>query len=225
MLIPDNIIKDRLKNVYFIWGTGKTTIANRLREKHGYYVYDVDESRNRQMLLARPEYQPHMCRDYVKEYGVRSFWELPKEVIGEREKHFLEEVTPMIIAELMELSRQYEVIVCEEDLDYEALMPVASHAVHLQNCGSKFDWFNRPDYIDSINAIKARVDITEEEKNAIIHNAYDAVGGNRMPEDVCELPEWVNRLGVKNIVWNDSITVEQTVTEVEEYFWGKDISE
>ena len=224
MLIPDNIIKDRLKNVYFIWGTGKTTIANRLREKHGYYVYDVDESRNRQMLLARPEYQPHMCRDYVKEYGVRSFWELPKEVIGEREKHFLEEVTPMIIAELMELSRQYEVIVCEGDLDYEALMPVASHAVHLQNCGSKFDWFNRPDHIDSINAIKVRVDITEEEKNAIIHNAYDAVGGNRAPKDVCELPEWVSRLGVKNIVWNDSVTVEQTATEVEEYFW-KDISE
>lgn len=162
MLIPDNIIKDRLKNVYFIWGTGKTTIANRLREKHGYYVYDVDESRNRQMLLARPEYQPHMCRDYVKEYGVRSFWELPKEVIGEREKHFLEEVTPMIIAELMELSRQYEVIVCEGDLD------------------------------------------------------YDAVGGNRAPKDVCELPEWVSRLGVKNIVWNDSVTVEKTATEVEE---------
>ncbi len=218
MLIPDNVIKDRLKNVYFIWGTGKTTIANKLREKYGYFVYDVDESRNRQLLLAEPEYQPHMCRDYIKEYGVKSFWELPKEVIGEREGHFIREVTPMIIAELMELSRQYEVIICEGDIDYETVMPVASHVVHLQNCGSKFDWFDRPDHIGSINAIKARTDITEEEKEKIIHNAYGAVSGDNAISGESKLPEWVVRLGVKNIVWNDSITVEQTVVDVEEYF-------
>ena len=29
------------RNVYFLWGRGKTTIANELHRKYGYYVYDV----------------------------------------------------------------------------------------------------------------------------------------------------------------------------------------
>ena len=33
MRIADAVIKNKLKNVYFLWGRGKTTIANRLREK------------------------------------------------------------------------------------------------------------------------------------------------------------------------------------------------
>ena len=33
MDIADNAIKNRLKNVYFIWGRGKTTIAKKLQEK------------------------------------------------------------------------------------------------------------------------------------------------------------------------------------------------
>lgn len=38
MLIADNILRDRLKNVYFIWGSGKTTAANSLHEKYGFYI-------------------------------------------------------------------------------------------------------------------------------------------------------------------------------------------
>lgn len=124
----------------------------------------------------------------------------------------------MIIAELIELSKQHEVIICEGDIDYEAVMQIVSHAVHLQNCGSRFDWFDRPDYIDSLNAVKARTDITEEEKEKIIHNAYDAVSGDNAISEENKLPEWVGRLGVKNIVWDDSVTVEQTVADVIDYF-------
>ena len=36
MFIVDSIIREKLKNVYFIWGSGKTTIANRLNEKYGF---------------------------------------------------------------------------------------------------------------------------------------------------------------------------------------------
>ena len=97
MNIPNSIIKNRLKNVYFIWGRGKTTIANRLKEIYGFYIYSTDESRNRQMKLANPIDQPYMCRDFEKEYGVKSFWELSKEVIAEREKHFVAEMTPITV--------------------------------------------------------------------------------------------------------------------------------
>ena len=94
MVIADSIIKNKLKNVYFIWERGKTTIANQLREKYGFYIYSTDKSRERQVKLANPIDQPYMCSNFQKEYGVKSFWELPKKVIAEREKHFVEEMTP-----------------------------------------------------------------------------------------------------------------------------------
>lgn len=108
MNIADNIIKNKLKNVYFIWGRGKTTVADILRKKYGCCVFGTDEARDRNMAYACPEYQPYMCRDFVKGYGVSSFWELPKDVIQYREKHFLQEVTPMIVADLIALSAQHK---------------------------------------------------------------------------------------------------------------------
>lgn len=89
MNIADNIIRSKLKNVYFIWGRGKTTVANILRDKYGCFVFNTDEARDRSMAYASPEYHPFMCRDFVKEYGVNSFLELPNEVIKDREDHIV----------------------------------------------------------------------------------------------------------------------------------------
>ena len=92
MYIPDNIIRKRIENVYFIWGRGKTTIAKKLHEKHGFYIYSTDDSRASHVKAADANNQPYMCRDIrgiMKEYGVKDFWALPKEVIQEREDHFV----------------------------------------------------------------------------------------------------------------------------------------
>lgn len=213
MHIADSIIKQKLRNVYFIWGRGKTTIANHLQKKYGFYIYRTDDSRNWHMRNANSIDQPYMCRNFVKEYGVKSFWELPSEVIAEREQHFVAEMTPMIIADLMALSSQHEIIICEGDIDYEAVAPVATHAVHLCNSGSTFDWFNRPDHIDAIHAIEARIDLSEEEKADLIRHAYEIVA-----TESGVIPEWVTRLGIKNISWNDTTTIEQTTLEVANYF-------
>lgn len=213
MYISDNIMRRALANVYFIWGRGKTTIANRLREKHGFYVYSIDDARDIHMADAEPEYQPYMCRDYVREYGVKSFWELPKEVIADREKHFLQEITPMIIVDLVALSRKHKVIICEGDIDYCAVSPIAAHTVHLRNCGTKFDWFKRPDHSEMFGEIRDRVDLSEEEKNAVIRNAYASVA-----EDESALPQWVVDLNIKNIDWDDNTGIECTLGEVEKYF-------
>ena len=46
MIFQDNVIKEYLKNVYFVTGTpcgGKTTISRELAKRHGLLVYDVDE--------------------------------------------------------------------------------------------------------------------------------------------------------------------------------------
>lgn len=139
MSIADNVLRDKLRNVYFIWGRGKTTIARALQERYGFYVYSTDDSRNWHMRKADPVHQPYMCRDYVREYGVKSFWALPAEVIADRERHFLAEVTPMIISDLLILAAQHEIVLCEGDIDYEMMIPVASHMVHLCNLGTSFD--------------------------------------------------------------------------------------
>ena len=62
MYISDNIIRNRLKNVYFIWGRGKTTVSNRLRDKYSFYVYRTDDGRDRLRKAADPLYQPYMSR-------------------------------------------------------------------------------------------------------------------------------------------------------------------
>lgn len=88
MNIADNVIKRKIKNVYFIWGRGKTTISKELVKKHDIFIYSTDDSRSWHLKNASPQYQPNICRDFEKEYAVSSFWELPKEVIAECERHF-----------------------------------------------------------------------------------------------------------------------------------------
>lgn len=213
MYISDGIIREKLKNVYFIWGRGKTTIANRLSEKYGFYVYSTDESRDRQMLVANPVDQPYMCRDYIKEYNVKCFWELPKEVIADREINFLREVTPMMIAELLQLSAKHDVIICEGDIDFGAIASIALHSIYLCAKSDAFDWFRRSDHDDVKVEIGQRTDLTEEEKQAIIDNAYAAVSDN---DGV--VPSWVEDYGVPIVYWNDHTGIEKTTEEVADIF-------
>lgn len=202
----------KLSNVYFLWGRGKTTIANILRDRYDFYIYSTDEARDRLMLVATPEKQPYMCRDFEAEYGVSSFWELPSEVIADREVHFLEEMTPMIIDELAALSKQHSVIICEGDIDHKQIIEFSNNIVYLQNCSTKFDWFNRPDH-DDLAYIRNRTDIDEAQKQALIDQAYASVGNN---EGV--LPDFVSEHNIKVIRWDDNITPEKTANEVDEYF-------
>lgn len=213
MYISDGIIREKLKNVYFIWGRGKTTIANRLSEKYDFYIYKTDESRDRQMLVANPVDQPYMCRDFLKEYNVKSFWELPKEVIADREINFLREVTPMMIAELLQLSAKHDVIICEGDIDFGAVASIASHSVYLCAKSDAFDWFERPDHDDVKEELEQRTDLTEEEKQAIIDNAYAAVSDNDG-----FVPSWVEDFGVPIVHWNDYTGIEKTTEEVANVF-------
>jgi len=212
MYIHDGILRRSLKNVYFLWGRGKTTIANKLREKYGFYVYSTDEAKERHWMEVNPTDQPYMCRDYEAEYGVRSFWELPKEVIGDRERHVQAEVTPILITDLIALASQHEIVICEGDLDYEAVIPCASHAVYLRNCGTSFDWFHRPDHED-LDSVISRTDMSAAEKETVIQNAYAAVASQES-----HLPDWVLYHKVHHIDWDDNTSVEKTLTDTAAYF-------
>ena len=63
MIFQDNIIKEYLKNVYFITGThcgGKTTISKALGERYEILVYDVDEQFTIHKLMSNEKFQPNM---------------------------------------------------------------------------------------------------------------------------------------------------------------------
>ena len=212
MNIANKILEKKLVNVCFLWGRGKTTIANALRDRYGAAVYSTDDARERLFRIADPTEQPYLCRDYVKEYKVHSFWELPKEVVADREKHILEELTPFVVAELLPHAAQNRLVICEGDLDYDTVMKFATRAVYLRNCGTKFNWFDRPDHTN-LDEIRNNPNLTEEHKAEIIENAKNIVT-NR--EDV--LPMWVDRLCVPHIDWDDSTAVCQTVNEVAALF-------
>ncbi len=67
MIFQDNIVKEYLKNVYFIAGTpcgGKTTISKALGERFGIRVYDIDEQFPIHQKLSDSAYQPAMNQSF-----------------------------------------------------------------------------------------------------------------------------------------------------------------
>jgi len=59
MNIPENIISQKLKDVYFIIGgscSGKTTASKHLSEKYGIYRYSTDDMRKTYYERAVIEY-------------------------------------------------------------------------------------------------------------------------------------------------------------------------
>lgn len=207
MLIPDNILRRQLGNVYFIWGSGKTTAANELARLYGGYVYHTDESRARHCRNADPRYQPALCRD------VPDYWALEPSDAQAWERDILREMTPMIIAELMGLSAKYERIWCEGDIDIDAVAAISSNIVTIVNLGDGYDFFDRPDQRSMLNDI-LRAGLTDEEKRVRLENAYKIVGRDAP----AELPREIAQYGVGRIDRDGSSTPEETARLIAGYF-------
>ncbi len=127
MNIPDNILKRSLRNVYFIWGSGRTTAANILSEKYGIYVYHTDDERSMHVRNADSAYQPAMLRT-VNDYNA-----LEREDAEEWEKDIIREFTSMVVIDLIEMATKHDIIICEGDIDIDQIMPVVTNAVTISN--------------------------------------------------------------------------------------------
>ena len=67
MIFQDNVVKEYLKNVYFISGTpcgGKTTVSKALGEKCGIRIYDIDEQFPIHQQMSDSEHQPAMNKNF-----------------------------------------------------------------------------------------------------------------------------------------------------------------
>lgn len=127
MNIADNVLKRSLRNVYFIWGSGRTTAANILAEKYGLYVYHTDDERSLHIRNASSAYQPAMCRT------VSDYTALEREDVDKWEQDIIREYTSMVVIDLIEMATKHDIIICEGDIDIDQIMPVVTNAVTISN--------------------------------------------------------------------------------------------
>ena len=214
MLIADNILREKLKNVYFITGSGKTTIANEM-SKHidNCYVYHTD-NRGPFFKLADSLYQPAMCRD------VPDYFALDKDDAHNLECNIVKEFTPMIIIDLIYLASKYDVVICEGDINLELIIDaiVKENMVYIKHIGKCSDFFDRPNQHHMIDSVLNDETLSEEEKKIKIDKMYDIVG--RPTEEIKEdsIPDVIKNNNIKVIVRYDDNTVEENTNKVLEYF-------
>ena len=112
MLFQDNVVKEYLRNVYFISGTpcaGKTTITRALGKKFGIPVYVIDDQFTVHRLLSDGAHQPNMNRAFADadEFFGRSVEEYKNWLLGNTREQL-----DYVLMDLIRLS-QDRVVLCD----------------------------------------------------------------------------------------------------------------
>jgi len=212
MIIPDNIISQKIKNVFFIIGgscSGKTTSAKYLNEKYGMYHYSTDNMRKTYYERASIDCQPTLCRK------INDFYDLDIDEAIEYETNVIKEVTPMIIADLIELSGKYEKIVCEGV--YSILVaPLISYNkiiyLYTSNEIIKNDFFKRPLQSQILEYINNKTDISDLEKEKRMNHRIDMACGVISKIDV------IKKINIKQYCRKEENTINEMLHIIENHF-------
>ena len=203
---PENVMKRLLQNVYFIWGEG-VDVSKELGRRHGIYVYHTCDNRYKHSQNADPQFQPGLFRFEMNHENY--FAQDPEDaMLGEIA--IVRDYTPMAIMDLIQLAAQHEKIICENAIDIESIIPFVTHALMIID-NKPSDGFASM-YKDEIS----RLDIPADEKERRTRRV-DEVWGAGNPfilRDAALLADYE----VKQIIWDDSSTVEHTADVVAEYF-------
>lgn len=124
MIFQDNILKEYLKNVYFITGTpcgGKSTTSKALGVKYGIPVYDIDERFDYHQSIADAEHQPNMCKQFkdADEFFGRSVEEYKSWLLGNKREQM-----DFILLDLIKLSADGPII-CDCHLTMEEVHEIS----------------------------------------------------------------------------------------------------
>ena len=124
-----------------------------------------------------------------------------------REREIVHDFTPMVIMDLIQLAAKHEKVICENDIDIDSIIQIVTHAVMISNDN------NWDEFIDRYENDIRRRDIPEDEKEKLI-SKVNTVWGKGKPEN----PRETTQYGIKQIVWGDNSTVEQTADVIANYF-------
>ena len=151
MIFQDNVIKEYLRNVYFIAGTpcaGKTTVTKALGEKYGVPVYEIDEQFTVHQLLSDKERQPNMNRRFknADEFFSRSAEEYRDWLYGNSREQL-----DYALLDLIKLSKD-SIVLCDINLDPEDASKITDPGriafLIKKPCGLVEEYCDRPDHQD-----------------------------------------------------------------------------
>ncbi len=211
MIFQDNVIKEYLKNVYFVTGTpcgGKTTLSRELAKRHDLLVYDIDEEFEKHQKLSNPDYQPSMNKNFkdADEFFGRTVEEYKQWLISNTREQL-----DFVLLDLIRLS-QNQIVVCDCHLTMEQAAQITepSRIVFLLKEPSNIidDYINRPDHQGFCDFIHSATDVkkAKETCNATLRSLNE-----KHYRDIKESGYfWLER--------TPQSTVEETVDKVERHF-------
>lgn len=167
MIFQDNIIKQYLKNVYFIAGTpcgGKTTVSRALAKKYGILVYDIDERFDEHQAMSDPVSQPAMNRNFrdADEFFGRSVEEYKAWLLQNTREQL-----DFVLLDLMRLSQNQKVLCdCHLTLEQAATVTDPSHIAFMikKPVNLVEEYCNRPDHQGFSNFIHSATDFEAAKK-------------------------------------------------------------
>lgn len=211
MILQDNVIKEYLKNVYFITGTpcgGKTTISRELAKRHNLLVYDIDEQFANHQKISNFAFQPFMNKVFkdADEFLNRTVEEYKEWLINSTREQL-----DFVLLDLIRLS-QNKIVLCDCHLTVEEAEKYteASRIVFLIKEPSNLieDYCNRSDHRGFSDFINSASDIEKAKETC-------NVTLKTLNEKRC------NDIKDSNYLWierTENSIIEETVRKVEQHF-------
>ena len=211
MIFQDNVLKEYLKNVYFVTGTpcgGKTTISRELANRHNILVYDIDEQFEKHQQVSNAAFQPAMNKKFkdADEFFLRT--------VDDYKKWLLDNTREQLDFVLLDLIRfsQNQIVLCDSHLTMEQAERITepSRIVFLLKEPSNIidDYCNRPDHQGFCDFINSASDVekAKETCNATLRSLNE-----KYYWDIKESGYfWLER--------TPQSTVKETADKVERYF-------
>ena len=211
MIFQDNVIKEYLKNVYFVTGTpcgGKTTISRELAKQHNLLVYDEDEQFANHQKISNATFQPAMNKVFkdADAFFGRTVEEYRNWLIDNTREHL-----DFVLLDLIRLS-QNQIVVCDCHLTMEETKKFTdpSRIVFLikEPVNIVDDYCNRPDHQGFSNFINSTSDIAKAK--SVCNETLKSLNEN-----------YYNTIKESNYYWIERTkesTVDETVRNVEKHF-------
>ncbi len=162
MKFQDNVIREYLKNVYFVAGTpcgGKTTVSKGLGRKYHIPVYDIDEMFPVHQRMSDVKYQPSMNKSFkdADEFFGRTVEEYREWLISNTREDL-----EFVIMDLIRLSQNGSIICdCHLTLSEAELLTSSDRIVFMIKEPKDLvdDYCNRPDHQGFNDFIHSATDV------------------------------------------------------------------
>lgn len=211
MVFQDNVIKEYLKNVYFITGTpcgGKTTISRELAKRHNITVYDIDDQFENHQQISSPDHQPTMNKTFknADEFFRRSVEEYSHWLINNTREQL-----DFVLLDLIRLSLNKIVLCdCHLTVDEADKLTDPSRIVFLIKEPSNLvdDYCNRQDHQGFYQFINSASNV--EEAKTLCNETLRSINMKRYKTIKESNYFWIERTSNSN--------VDKTVDAVEKHF-------